>query len=66
MQEAAMLIAREVGQMLRMKAETLAMKARIGEIPGVKIGRAWMFRRETIERLLGSTPPALEPSRAGG
>ena len=61
-----MLIAREVAQMLQMRAETLAMKARIGESPGVKIGRAWLFRRETIEPLLGSTSPALEPSRAVG
>jgi excisionase family DNA binding protein len=66
MQEADMLTSREVAQMLRMKPETLAMKARIGEIPGVKIGRAWLFRRETIERLLGGTPPAPEPSPAVG
>jgi hypothetical protein len=49
-----------------MQRETLAMKARIGEIPGVKIGRARLFRRETIERLLGRIPPALEPSPAVG
>jgi excisionase family DNA binding protein len=66
MQEADMLTSREVAQMLRMKPETLAMKARIGEIPGVKIGRAWLFRRETIERLLGGTPPTPEPSPAVG
>ena len=66
MQEADMLTSREVAQMLRMKPETLAMKARIGEIPGVKIGRAWLFRRETIERILGGTPPAPEPSPAVG
>jgi excisionase family DNA binding protein len=66
MQQADMLTSREVAQMLRMKPETLAMKARIGEIPGVKIGRAWLFRRETIERLLGGTPPAPEPSPAVG
>jgi excisionase family DNA binding protein len=66
MQEADMLTSREVAQMLRMRPETLAMKARIGEISGVKIGRAWLFRRETIERLLGDTLPSPEPSPAMG
>jgi excisionase family DNA binding protein len=66
LQQADMLTSRAVAQMLRVKPETLAMKARIGEIPGVKIGRAWRFRRETIERLLGGPPPAPEPSPAVG
>lgn len=66
MQEADILTSREVAQMLLMKPETLAMKARIGEIPGVKIGRAWLFCGETIEWLLGGTPPAPEPSLAVG
>jgi excisionase family DNA binding protein len=66
MQQTEMLTSREVARMLRMKPETLAMKARIGEIPGVKIGRAWLFRRETIEGLLAGTRPAPEPSPPAG
>jgi excisionase family DNA binding protein len=60
-----MLTAREVAELLRMKPETLAMKARNGDIPGVKIGRAWLFRRDAIERLLVG-PPAPEPSPQAG
>ena len=35
-----MLTAREAARLLRLKPETLAMKARNGEIPSVEIGRA--------------------------
>jgi excisionase family DNA binding protein len=66
MQETEMLTSREVARLLRMKPENLALKARIGEIPGVKIGRAWLFRRDTIDRLLAGTPPTPELSAPVG
>jgi excisionase family DNA binding protein len=66
MQEPEMLTSREVAQMLRMKPETLALKARAGEIPGVKIGRAWLFRKDAIERLLAGHPQTPEPSPSAG
>jgi excisionase family DNA binding protein len=64
MQEREMLTAREAAGLLRLKPETLAMKARNGNIPSVKIGRTWLFRKDTIERMLEGVPPAPEPSQA--
>jgi excisionase family DNA binding protein len=62
MQEREMLTSREAAELLRMKPETLAMKANKGTIQGVKVGRSWLFRKETIDRLLAGTQPAPEPS----
>jgi excisionase family DNA binding protein len=64
MQEREMLTAREAARLLRLKPETLAMKARNGDIPSVKIGRTWLFRKDTIERMLEGVPPASEPSQS--
>jgi excisionase family DNA binding protein len=64
MQEREMLTAREAARLLRLKPETLAMKARNGDIPSVKIGRTWLFRKDTIERMLEGAPSPPEPSQA--
>ena len=39
----------EVSQYLRLKPETVRAKVRRGELPGIKIGRVWRFKREMIE-----------------
>lgn len=53
------LTAEEAAQYLRIHAETLRRKVREGEIPAVKVGRAYRFRKEDLERWLsfGSVLP---------
>lgn len=42
----------EVATMLRMSPRTVRYLASLGELPGVKVGRAWRFwRREILEYL---------------
>ena len=39
----------EVAQYLRLAEATVYKLAQAGEIPGVKVGRAWRFKRELID-----------------
>ena len=57
-----MLTSQEAAELLRMKPETVAMKANKGLIQGVKVGRAWLFRKATIDGILAGTRPDPEPS----
>ncbi len=48
----AMLNLKEVSVWLRVAPRTLRLWAELGEIPAVKIGRQWRFRREDVEEWL--------------
>jgi len=48
----AMLAIKEASAMLRVPARTLRLWAELGEIPAVKVGRQWRFRRRDIEEWL--------------
>src|SRR3989338_8380355 len=43
---------RELSKYLRLDPQTVSRKAQRGEIPGIKIGNRWRFRREAIESWL--------------
>jgi excisionase family DNA binding protein len=42
----------EAAAFLRIHADTLAERARAGEIPGTKIGRAWVFMPKLLTEYL--------------
>ena len=44
----------ELAKYLKLHPETIYKKARIGEIPGKKIGREWRFVQSIIDAWLGS------------
>lgn len=48
----AILTAREASNLLRVPTRTLRLWAELGEIPAVKAGRQWRFRRRDIEEWL--------------
>lgn len=57
---AAILTIKEASDMLRVPPRTLRLWAELGEIPAVKVGRQWRFRRRDIEEWLGRP---IEPKR---
>jgi excisionase family DNA binding protein len=46
--------ASEVAELLHLPVSTVYYLAQRGEIPAVRLGRAWRFLRPRIEELLGS------------
>ncbi|UCE01049.1 MAG: helix-turn-helix domain-containing protein [Chloroflexota bacterium] len=42
----------EVARILRLKPETVRAMARRGDLPAIKLGRVWRFRRSSISELL--------------
>ena len=42
----------EVAKILRLKPETIRSMARRGDLPAIKLGRVWRFRRSSITQLL--------------
>jgi excisionase family DNA binding protein len=42
----------EVADYLQLNRQTISRMAQRGELPAVKIGRHWRFRRETLDRYL--------------
>lgn len=42
----------EVAEYLRLKPETIRSMARRGDLPGIKLGRVWRFRRSSISQIL--------------
>lgn len=42
----------EVAEFLRLKPETIRSMARRGDLPGIKLGRVWRFRRSSISQIL--------------
>lgn len=42
----------EVADYLRLNTQTVARMAARGELPGVKVGRVWRFRKDILDRYL--------------
>jgi len=47
--EDQVMTAQEVAQYLRLAEATIYRLAQTGEIPAVKVGRAWRFKKELID-----------------
>jgi excisionase family DNA binding protein len=47
----------QAAQRLHMKAATLARKLNDGKLAGVKVGRQWLIRKETVDALLEPPMP---------
>jgi excisionase family DNA binding protein len=56
---------KEAAAFLRIHPDTLAERARVGEIPGCKVGRAWVFMPELLADYLRtkSTATKAPPGR---
>lgn len=48
----ALLKVEEVAEILRLKPETIRAMARRGDLPAIKLGRVWRFRKSSISELL--------------
>jgi excisionase family DNA binding protein len=48
----------QAAERLHMKAPTLARKLHNRQLPGVKVGRQWLIRRDIVDRLLEPEPQA--------
>lgn len=48
----------EAAQLLKVSKKTLLRHARAGDIPGVKLGRVWRFRRSELLDLVTTTRAA--------
>lgn len=44
----------EAGLLLRLYPETVSKMAKDGTLPGVKVGRSWLFRRDDLETYLNN------------
>lgn len=59
----------EASEYLRMNREVVRRKTKSGEIPGIRVGGRWRYRRETLDEWLtqgcptASEMPELFPSR---
>lgn len=60
-----MLTAREAADLLRLSPQTIALYIKQRKLPAVKVGRAWLIRRDEVERILEG-PPGAEPSPPAG
>jgi excisionase family DNA binding protein len=49
-----LLNAREVAEMLAVSRTHVLKLARLGEIPSIKLGGTWRFRRDAIEQVIES------------
>ena len=52
-----LLTTEEAATILRMTREAVSRKVQKGEIPGVKIGKRWLIRKETLDALLELPEP---------
>ncbi|HTR96640.1 MAG TPA: TOBE domain-containing protein [Candidatus Acidoferrales bacterium] len=55
-----MLDVRQAAELLHLHVKRVQSLARAGKLPGVRVGRKWLFRRQELERLLAprGTPAA--------
>jgi len=53
-----MLTASEAADLLRLDVRRVQVLARTGKLPGVRVGRKWLFQRAEIDRLMGRATPA--------
>jgi excisionase family DNA binding protein len=47
----------QAARRLHMKAATIAQRINEGKIPGVKVGRQWLIKRETVDAMLEPQAP---------
>jgi excisionase family DNA binding protein len=47
-----LLTTEEAAAILRMTRDSLSRKVQKGDIPGVKVGKRWLIRKETLDKLL--------------
>jgi excisionase family DNA binding protein len=52
-----LLTTEEAASILRMTREAVSRKVQKGEIPGVKIGKRWLIRKETLDAMLQLPAP---------
>lgn len=52
--EVELLTAKEVAQRLRMSHAHILKMARAGELPAIRVGKAWRFRADVIDGLIES------------
>jgi len=50
--------AEEAARYLKLNVEVLRRKTRAREVPAVKMGRVWRFRRETIDEWIAQGCPS--------
>jgi molybdopterin-binding protein len=50
------LTAQQAAQLLHLNVKRVQSLARSGRLPAVRLGRRWLFRRDQLESLLGTTP----------
>lgn len=67
------LTVQEVARYLRVHTITVYRMIRRGDLPGVRVGRAWRFKRDQIDRWLAAheanshrPPPGLDRRRRAG
>ena len=53
----------EVAKYLRVSRSLIYRMAREGQIPALKVGRKWLFRKETIEQWLAEREDVLVASQ---
>jgi molybdopterin-binding protein len=51
------LSAEQAAELLHLNVKRVQSLARSGKLPAARVGRKWLFRRDQLERLLGSTEP---------
>ena len=49
-----LLTPREAASVLQVSAYTICQRARRGEIPAIRLGKFWRFRRSSLERWLNA------------
>jgi molybdopterin-binding protein len=53
----------EASALLHLNVKRIQALARLGRLPGRRVGRKWLFARHELEALLGNPPP---PEPVGG
>src|SRR5213083_1704169 len=49
---------RQAAELLHLNEKRVQSLARAGKLPGVRVGRKWLFHRDQLEGLLGRPAPA--------
>lgn len=50
--KSSLLKVEEVAEILRLKPSTIRAMARRGDLPAIKLGRVWRFRKSSISELI--------------
>jgi len=62
--ESEIMTVQEVAQYLRLAEATVYKLAQAGEIPGMKVGRAWRFKKELIDEWFRKNATIIPDSEA--